>query len=108
MFWLESTPSGRTSGGWAPCRSRRGRSEEHTFELQSHVNLVCRLLLEKKKPENHGQNASSTSRKTSKDAAYARAASQAGTPRSRKKKSCECANSGGWRPVTSSTSGQSG
>src|SRR5690242_21481942 len=28
----------------------RGRSEEHTSELQSHVNLVCRLLLEKKKP----------------------------------------------------------
>src|SRR5438477_2217245 len=26
-----------------------GRSEEHTSELQSHVNLVCRLLLEKKK-----------------------------------------------------------
>src|SRR4051812_49721724 len=31
-----------------PCRS-----EEHTSELQSHVNLVCRLLLEKKK--NRGQ-----------------------------------------------------
>src|SRR4051812_49544717 len=30
------------------------RSEEHTSELQSHVNLVCRLLLEKKKKkENH-------------------------------------------------------
>src|SRR6266571_1083877 len=33
-------------------RRRRGtrppRSEEHTSELQSHVNLVCRLLLEKK------------------------------------------------------------
>src|SRR5690242_20751728 len=29
-------------------RSSR-RSEEHTSELQSHVNLVCRLLLEKKK-----------------------------------------------------------
>src|SRR5260370_28448700 len=29
------------------CRSRR--SEEHTSELQSHLNLVCRLLLEKKK-----------------------------------------------------------
>src|SRR5260370_32666163 len=37
--------------------SRRGRSrpspstrsEEHTSELQSHLNLVCRLLLEKKK-----------------------------------------------------------
>src|SRR5438477_8908863 len=27
----------------------RRRSEEHTSELQSHVNLVCRLLLEKKK-----------------------------------------------------------
>src|SRR4051812_49932216 len=25
------------------------RSEEHTSELQSHVNIVCRLLLEKKK-----------------------------------------------------------
>src|SRR4051812_49987929 len=29
----------------------RDRSEEHTSELQSHVNLVCRLLLEKKKKE---------------------------------------------------------
>src|SRR5438477_359142 len=29
----------------------RWRSEEHTSELQSHVNLVCRLLLEKKKKE---------------------------------------------------------
>src|SRR5690242_20969199 len=28
---------------------REARSEEHTSELQSHVNLVCRLLLEKKK-----------------------------------------------------------
>src|SRR6266480_5005326 len=28
------------------------RSEEHTSELQSHVNLVCRLLLEKKKNSN--------------------------------------------------------
>src|SRR5260370_33834650 len=27
----------------------RMRSEEHTSELQSHLNLVCRLLLEKKK-----------------------------------------------------------
>src|SRR4051812_7010012 len=30
-----------------------GRSEEHTSELQSHVNLVCRLLLEKKKKQKH-------------------------------------------------------
>src|SRR5260370_23318040 len=28
---------------------QRARSEEHTSELQSHLNLVCRLLLEKKK-----------------------------------------------------------
>src|SRR5260370_10410383 len=28
---------------------RSNRSEEHTSELQSHLNLVCRLLLEKKK-----------------------------------------------------------
>src|SRR6266571_9487549 len=31
------------------CPRRPWRSEEHTSELQSHVNLVCRLLLEKKK-----------------------------------------------------------
>src|SRR5260370_24435556 len=56
-------------GSWRPCRIEpqfRGqpnqvaghvdvvkriceRSEEHTSELQSHLNLVCRLLLEKKK-----------------------------------------------------------
>src|SRR5260221_10887417 len=29
------------------------RSEEHTSELQSHSDLVCRLLLEKKKKTNH-------------------------------------------------------
>src|SRR5260370_11430014 len=29
------------------------RSEEHTSELQSHLNLVCRLLLEKKKLNCH-------------------------------------------------------
>src|SRR5260370_8988255 len=29
--------------------SSAARSEEHTSELQSHLNLVCRLLLEKKK-----------------------------------------------------------
>src|SRR5690242_21401648 len=33
-----------------------GRSEEHTSELQSHVNLVCRLLLEKKKKKNNTSN----------------------------------------------------
>src|SRR2546430_17010271 len=32
----------------AAARARRRRSEEHTSELQSQSNLVCRLLLEKK------------------------------------------------------------
>src|SRR6185312_17282522 len=32
-----------------PCCSPCGRSEEHTSELQSRSDLVCRLLLEKKK-----------------------------------------------------------
>src|SRR5690242_20866164 len=36
----------------APLRAKF-RSEEHTSELQSHVNLVCRLLLEKKKKKAH-------------------------------------------------------
>src|SRR5467141_794741 len=37
----------RCAAGW--CSTTRARSEEHTSELQSHLNLVCRLLLEKKK-----------------------------------------------------------
>src|SRR5207237_10307424 len=35
--------------GQLPRALRAPRSEEHTSELQSHLNLVCRLLLEKKK-----------------------------------------------------------
>src|SRR5260370_22837470 len=35
--------------GQARQRTTTDRSEEHTSELQSHLNLVCRLLLEKKK-----------------------------------------------------------
>src|SRR2546427_6257814 len=48
--------AGRAEGGLAAAARRRlrgnldpGRSEEHTSELQSQSNLVCRLLLEKKK-----------------------------------------------------------
>src|SRR5438034_4147002 len=33
--------------------SAADRSEEHTSELQSHSDLVCRLLLEKKKKQKH-------------------------------------------------------
>src|SRR5438132_10919896 len=34
---------------WTSAKLARSRSEEHTSELQSHSDLVCRLLLEKKK-----------------------------------------------------------
>src|SRR5262249_60678492 len=53
--WLSADRAGRIAGE-ARDRSTmniaarsRGRSEEHTSELQSLTNLVCRLLLEKKK-----------------------------------------------------------
>src|SRR5688572_32260867 len=39
------------AGTWA-CTHNSHRSEEHTSELQSQSNLVCRLLLEKKKQQN--------------------------------------------------------
>src|SRR5438105_7975428 len=45
-----------TAVGYGPSRERRTgrhRSEEHTSELQSRVDLVCRLLLEKKKKPPH-------------------------------------------------------
>src|SRR5260370_9251790 len=47
----------RRAGEVQPSGCQRGhvqclaRSEEHTSELQSHLNLVCRLLLEKKKKQ---------------------------------------------------------
>src|SRR2546430_10075890 len=45
----EPVPDERRRGGPRPCTRRVVRSEEHTSELQSQSNLVCRLLLEKKK-----------------------------------------------------------
>src|SRR5438105_10304706 len=43
-------PSPRAGADLSGCRS-----EEHTSELQSRVDLVCRLLLEKKKKDGYGQ-----------------------------------------------------
>src|SRR2546430_5420967 len=40
---------GRSGSNVRPGQHRSRRSEEHTSELQSQSNLVCRLLLEKKK-----------------------------------------------------------
>src|SRR5260221_2486833 len=42
--WRSTKDSMSTTG-----LSRQGRSEEHTSEIQSHSDLVCRLLPEKKK-----------------------------------------------------------
>src|SRR5260370_27335521 len=51
-----ATAAAASSAGTSGCgvtrkaaRTSVSRSEEHTSELQSHLNLVCRLLLEKKK-----------------------------------------------------------
>src|SRR5437763_8742360 len=44
--------SRRSASSVCTRRSRWTRSEEHTSELQSPMYLVCRLLLEKKKPNN--------------------------------------------------------
>src|SRR5260370_18817697 len=42
---------------WRRADAKHLRSEEHTSELQSHLNLVCRLLLEKKKLLDRGKTA---------------------------------------------------
>src|SRR2546427_6009453 len=54
--WMtrELNPQGTTTGGVA-VPPPFPRSEEHTSELQSQSNLVCRLLLEKKKKKKTNQ-----------------------------------------------------
>src|SRR5438105_9054305 len=48
-----SCPARRGRRARRRTRRRRRRSEEHTSELQSRVELVCRLLLEKKNQEGY-------------------------------------------------------
>src|SRR5205807_9662112 len=48
-----SPPCGTPAAPGRRARSTPTRSEEHTSELQSPCNLVCRLLLEKKKNKSH-------------------------------------------------------
>src|SRR2546430_4353385 len=50
-----NTTNGASGPGHKACA--QARSEEHTSELQSQSNLVCRLLLEKKKKLNASANA---------------------------------------------------
>src|SRR5260370_19224897 len=59
--WFNRTfaRSAKSYEGWvARLLKRSVRSEEHTSELQSHLNLVCRLLLEKKKRTEQAREAS--------------------------------------------------
>src|SRR5207249_6776046 len=55
---IEAAPEdGPPDRGTSPGMSQRsGRSEEHTSELQSRFDLVCRLLLEKKKEHNRSNS----------------------------------------------------
>src|SRR5438093_9862092 len=52
LYHEHDSPQSNTSGNWFATfvgyARRSARSEEHTSELQSLTNLVCRLLLEKK------------------------------------------------------------
>src|SRR5256885_9518963 len=51
MFWSEGFAFQSRRSLRRGLHTLKGRSEEHTSELQSPCNLVCRLLLEKKKDE---------------------------------------------------------
>src|SRR5438046_5767162 len=62
LFRSSSVPCGTRNRGLTPITvgapaarslNTKPRSEEHTSELQSLTNLVCRLLLEKKKKKQH-------------------------------------------------------
>src|SRR5438093_3663765 len=52
MEWWPARPPARIALANYRGKDASWRSEEHTSELQSLTNLVCRLLLEKKKPKN--------------------------------------------------------
>src|SRR5688572_31498286 len=55
--WLrEPRPDRRADRLWRSGREPWNRSEEHTSELQSQSNLVCRLLLEKKNKKYYRKN----------------------------------------------------
>src|SRR5688572_32743709 len=78
LFRSGSVPRrGFADGGWRGSRHHRRplarlavrmvRSEEHTSELQSQSNLVCRLLLEKKKKHMNNQHVFTNTPSTSFD-----------------------------------------
>src|SRR5690606_39464104 len=74
VLWMKAVYGDKAADAWAKLKDRvltvtpgwseayglftkgEARSEEHTSELQSRENLVCRLLLEKKKKTNHTES----------------------------------------------------
>src|SRR2546430_8485306 len=58
IAWVANKAHWADVGGMAPSSisPNATRSEEHTSELQSQSNLVCRLLLEKKKKDCHNRH----------------------------------------------------
>src|SRR5215813_14563385 len=70
-LFRSASPARRPTGGpgsgdaWPRfARADRGRSEEHTSELQSRPHLVCRLLLEKKKNNKKKSHIEHTNKET--------------------------------------------
>src|SRR2546430_13337772 len=68
---------------------RRFRSEEHTSELQSQSNLVCRLLLEKKK-KTHKSHARLVQGSATVSARQMLAVTRQPNPSRRRRKCCRC------------------
>src|SRR5260370_29282050 len=64
---------GAGAGSAGSGAGERRRSEEHTSELQSHLNLVCRLLLEKKKKSSPDASTKVVHTRTMDSSTYRRA-----------------------------------
>src|SRR2546422_5881998 len=67
--------AGARRGAGPPAPRLRGRSEEHTSELQSRLHLVCRLLLEKKKKSSRASATECKRRQASGDVVTGRGGS---------------------------------
>src|SRR5438132_4698071 len=68
LLALVTIPSGGTTGWMMAGKPfSKVRSEEHTSELQSHSDLVCRLLLEKKKKKAATITVAKSARKCNED-----------------------------------------
>src|SRR5437773_7659089 len=103
---LRLRPAKRDAATFKPV-TRRSRSEEHTSELQSHHDLVCRLLLEKKNKKT--STASSIELNTRRQTPSTRQAcrrtnavnASSSPPAAKRSRSCRTVNSPSHCPITS-------